>query len=199
MAGTIGYWLLTQCQEPVCEDFVRMLARLPTKFRDTCFDASTLTIYLGNIYMTPDYSIRELTEEEFTPLFDKCKASVFEDVHSYDLRDILSSAELEHIKELGQGLGHQCKLYLGVFDKDNKFVGWSWGSQESASTFYMVNSGILKDHRRKGLYGTLLGRCIEVLSKKGFQLIYSRHCATNNAVIIPQITSRVYYLKNGTG
>ena len=44
--------------------------------------------------MTPDYSIRELTEEEFTPLFDKHKASVFEDVHSYDLRDILSSAEL---------------------------------------------------------------------------------------------------------
>ena len=34
---------------------------------------------------------------------------------------------IEHIKELGQGLGNRYKLHLGVFDKDNKFVGWSWG------------------------------------------------------------------------
>jgi hypothetical protein len=109
----------------------------------TPFSAHIYHLRLGNIYMTPAYSIRELTEEKFTPLFDKCKASVFEDVHSYDLRDILSATELEHIKKLGQGLGNQYKLHLGVFDKDNKFVGWTWGSQESASTFYMVNSGIL--------------------------------------------------------
>jgi ribosomal protein S18 acetylase RimI-like enzyme len=137
--------------------------------------------------MNPDYSIRELTEEEFTPLFDQHKTSVFEDVHSYDLRDILSSAELEHMEGLGQCLGDRYKLHLGVFDKDDQFVGWSWGSQENASTFYMVNSGVLKEHRRKGLYRALLGRCIEVLSKKGFQLIYSRHCATNNDVIIPKL------------
>ena len=51
----------------------------------------------------------------------------------------------------------------------------------------MVNSAILKEHRRKGLYSALLERCLKVLSKKGFQLIYSRHCATNNDVIIPKL------------
>lgn len=112
---------------------------------------------------------------------------MFADVHSYDLRDILNSGEIERISELGQGMGNRYKLHLGVFDKDNKFIGWSWGIQESASTFYMVSSAILKDHRRKGLYGALLGRCITVLSKKGFQIIYSRHCSTNNDVIIPKL------------
>ncbi len=36
--------------------------------------------------MDQTYSIRELTGEEFQPLFDKHKICVFEDVHSYDLR-----------------------------------------------------------------------------------------------------------------
>ncbi len=59
--------------------------------------------------------------------------------------------------------------------------------QENATTFYMVNSAILKEHRGKGLYRLLVNQCIETLSSKGFQLIYSRHCATNNAVIIPKL------------
>jgi hypothetical protein len=137
--------------------------------------------------MNPDYTMRELTEEEFKPFIDKYRNSVFEDVHSYDFRDVLSNAELEQIRELGKGTGHPYKLHLGVFEKDNTCVGWSWGYQENALTFYMVNSAILKGHRRKGLYGALLNRCIEILSAKGFQLIYSRHCATNNAVIIPKL------------
>ncbi len=84
-------------------------------------------------------------------------------------------------------MGNPYKLHLGVFDRENKFIGWSWGIQESGTTFYMVNSAVLSEHRRKGIYGALLKRCVEILSKKGFQLIYSRHCATNNAVIIPKL------------
>jgi hypothetical protein len=82
--------------------------------------------------------------------------SVFEEVYSYDLRGILSSSEQDKIKELGQLIGASYKLYLGVFDRENEFVVWIWGQQESASTFYMVNSAILKNHRRKGLYGALI-------------------------------------------
>ena len=121
-----------------------------------------------------NYYVKELTEEEFKPLFEQHKKSVFEDTHSYEFRDILSAAELGKIKELGQAFGAPYKLYFGVFDNNDQFVGWSWGFQENAVTFYMVNSAILTEHRRKGLYGLLLKQCVEVLSKKGFQLIYSR-------------------------
>jgi hypothetical protein len=137
--------------------------------------------------MKQDYEIREMKEEEFLPLFDKHKKSVFGEVHSYSLNDLLSSAEQERIKTLGQGTPTPYKLYLGAFDKDKQFVGWSWGQQENSSTFYIVNSAILPDHRRKGLYSALIGMCVDVVSAKGYQLIYSRHCVTNNAVIIPKL------------
>jgi GNAT superfamily N-acetyltransferase len=134
-----------------------------------------------------DYTIRELTEEAFLPLFDKYKKSVFEGSHSYSHQDLLSDAEQQHIKNLGKALGTPYKLYLGVFDINDMLAGWSWGQQESGSTFYMVNSAILPGYRRKGLYSALINRCLDMLSHKGFQLIYSRHRATNNAVIIPKL------------
>jgi ribosomal protein S18 acetylase RimI-like enzyme len=137
--------------------------------------------------MKQDYEIREMKEDDFLPLFDKHKKSVFEDVHSYSLNDLLTDAEQKKTKILGEGISAPYKLYLGAFDKDNQFVGWSWGQQENSSTFYMVNSAVLPDHRRKGLYGALIKKCVEVASRKGYQLIYSRHCATNNAVIIPKL------------
>ncbi len=137
--------------------------------------------------MKQNYSIKELTAEEFRPLLAAHKQSVFKDTHSYEFQGILSKAELEHMKELAKATGAPYKLFLGVFDKEGQFVGWSWGLQENATTFYMVNSAILPAHRRKGLYSLLLNRCIELLSAKGFQLIYSRHCATNNSIIIPKL------------
>lgn len=137
--------------------------------------------------MSQNYKIKELTATEFKPLYDLYRVSVFEDDHSYVLWDLLDESELDNIKVLGKDLGTPYKLYLGLFDKDEKFVGWSWGFQENNTTFYMCNSAVLPDHRRIGLYSSLVSRCIDILSNKGFQLIYSRHCATNNDVIIPKL------------
>ncbi len=137
--------------------------------------------------MNKNYTIRELTEEEFLPLFNAHRSSAFENVHSYALKDILNDDENKKIKELGLRIGSPYKLHLGVFDANNRFVGWSWGTQESSSVFYMVNSAVLHDHRRKGLYSALIKKCVDIVSEKGFQLIYSRHCATNNDVIIPKL------------
>ncbi len=137
--------------------------------------------------MKKDYLIKELSQEEFQPLFDRHKSSAFEDVHSYPLQDLLSDAERQNIANLGQNLGSPFRLYLGVFDAHKQFVGWTWGIQENSSTFYMVNSAILKEHRRQGLYRNLIEKCVAIVSEKGFQLIYSRHCATNNDVIIPKL------------
>ena len=102
--------------------------------------------------------------------------------------NILSNIEKIHIKTLKQELAASpYKLYLGIYDDTDTMVGWSWGLQENATTFYIVNSAILPAHRRKGCYSLLIQEMIKILSDKGFQLIYSRHNTTNNAVIIPKL------------
>jgi GNAT superfamily N-acetyltransferase len=128
-----------------------------------------------------------LTEEEFKPLFEKYNDSMFQDMHSYQLSEILSLPDLEKIETLRLNMKSQYRLYLGVFDQKDEFIGWTWGFQENSETFNMVNSAVLEDHRRQGLYSALLARCIEILTEKGFQVIYSKHCATNNAIIIPKL------------
>jgi L-amino acid N-acyltransferase YncA len=51
----------------------------------------------------------------------------------------------------------------------------------------MRNSAVLEKHRNKGLYSELLKANIEILTNKGFQVIYSAHIATNNAILIPKL------------
>ena len=89
-------------------------------------------------------------------------------------------------------LGKDCydkpfSMNLAVYDKKENFVGWSFGWQENSTTYYMCNSGVLSKHRRKGIYSSLLNINIKILSEMGFQLIYSRHNATNNNVLIPKL------------
>ena len=51
----------------------------------------------------------------------------------------------------------------------------------------MVSTGILKEHRRRGIYAALLPVVLERVRTKGFQVVTSRHNLTNNAVIIPKL------------
>lgn len=100
---------------------------------------------------------------------------------------MLTPEESEKVNELRKHVSDKIEVFFGVFDINNNFVGWSWGFQDSSVSFYMCNSAILLEHRRKGLYGRLLTEMVRYVSGLGFQLIYSRHCATNNAVIIPKL------------
>lgn len=131
--------------------------------------------------------IRSLTSDEFKPLFDKYKHDVFEHDHSYDLWNLLDQKEMSNVDRLSKNLGKPFKLYLAAFNDENEFVGWSWGLQENSTTFYMCNSAVRPEFRRRGVYSQLLRECIKTLSEEGFQLVYSKHCATNNSVIIPKL------------
>lgn len=88
--------------------------------------------------------------------------------------------------KLKSKLGTPIRINLGVFDKD-KLIGWSWGFQESPAKYYMCNSAIIPEYRRKGLYTKLIKEVLLKAKEYGFQEIYSRHTATNNAVIIPKL------------
>ncbi|EQC50193.1 acetyltransferase, GNAT family [Bacteriovorax sp. BSW11_IV] len=134
-----------------------------------------------------NFTIRHLERDDFFKLYNEHRATVFENDHSYFLRDVLSQQEKDHIAELRKNLGNEYYLYIAAFDEKDNFVGWSWGFQENATTFYMCNSAVLPEYRRKGLYSKILDNAISTLKDKGFQVIYSRHCATNNSVIIPKL------------
>ena len=51
----------------------------------------------------------------------------------------------------------------------------------------MVNTGLLEAHRGKGIYSKLLPIIIERVKREGFQIVYGRHRANNNAVLIPKL------------
>lgn len=133
------------------------------------------------------YEIREMSGEEFQPLWREHSASIFqEDGQIFNLYECLSEDEKNLRKSLREQMGKPFSLRLGLFFQ-GKFVGWSCGDQKDEETYYMRNSAVLPEHRRKGLYNALLQRTMEAVVQKGFQKIYSRHNATNNAVIIPKL------------
>ncbi|MDP7320692.1 MAG: GNAT family N-acetyltransferase [Bacteriovoracaceae bacterium] len=137
--------------------------------------------------MSSQYKIRKMTPEEFHPLWMEHKFKVFDEDHSYPLWDMLSKEEIDKANELRKHVSDKIEICLGVFDEKDRFVGWSWGFQDSSISFYMANSAILEEHRRKGLYTRLVDEMVSYVSNLGFQLVYSRHCATNNSVIIPKL------------
>lgn len=133
------------------------------------------------------YSFREMESAEFRPLWIEHSKPIFDDDGLiFRPMEFLPESEKESIKTLGKLMGTPYSLRLCIFHGD-KFVGWHTGNQESADTYYMRNSAVLPEHRGRGLYSALLAEVMSRLSEKGFQRIYSRHTATNNAVLIPKL------------
>jgi hypothetical protein len=132
------------------------------------------------------YEIREMQHESFGPLIEKHHKHVFQETIQFDWREHAPQKDTEVTSELAKNMGKPYRLRLGVFLNED-FVGWSFGDQQTGESYYMRNSAVLETHRKKGLYSELLKANIEILSAKGFQVIYSSHIATNNAIIIPKL------------
>lgn len=65
-------------------------------------------------------------------------------------------------------MGYSYKLCLAAFDKDDNFIGRSWGFQENTRTYYMCNSAVLPEYRCKGIYGDMLNKALATLEAEGF-------------------------------
>jgi hypothetical protein len=98
----------------------------------------------------------------------------------------LSDAEKSALDKLGQNLSGLYDLRLGFFNGD-EMIGWSYGIQMNAETFRMVTTGILPEFQGKGIYSSFLKVYAEHIKKQGFQILFSRHYATNNQVIVPKL------------
>jgi len=105
-----------------------------------------------------DYQIRELSDAEFDPLWRAEAPKIFdENSQIFRVWQWLDEDERAKAALLRERLGKPYALNLGLFHK-GAFVGWCAGHQESSETFYMRNSAVLPEHRRKG-FGMFQGFC----------------------------------------
>lgn len=74
-----------------------------------------------------------------------------------------------------------------VFYAGKSPIGWSIGEMDDESTFYMRNSGLLPEYRRKGIYSSFLERFITELTALGYERVTSHHQMNNNPVIIAKL------------
>jgi GNAT superfamily N-acetyltransferase len=138
------------------------------------------SVLLGN------YTLRVLDNAEFGPLFRQYRPLIFQTMLDFDVQQALSLEEQTATARLRERMGTPFRLNIGLYHHQ-EFIGWSFGIQESAEKYYMVNTGILPQHQGKGIYSALLPRILGVLQREGFQIVYSRHVATNNQVLVPKL------------
>lgn len=132
------------------------------------------------------YTWEDLSAEQFEALYNRYYPQVFADLHQFQVSSVLSAAELDALQPLRAAFKNRYTLRLGVYRGD-QFVGWHVGVQDTWDRFYMMNSAVLPPFRRQGIYAALVRVIIERVRDRGFQIIYSRHHAGNNAVIIPKL------------
>jgi ribosomal protein S18 acetylase RimI-like enzyme len=135
------------------------------------------------------YVIKEVPTEDFGKLWEKSAPKIFSDNLDYYGTDLIDTkTEKRKFKELIKDFNgaKAYRINLALYHK-GEFVGWSWGYQQNSLSFYMCNSAIFPNHRRKGLYTILMNEVVKRAVAKGFQSIYSRHIMTNNDVIIAKL------------
>jgi len=139
------------------------------------------------ISLPSEYRFMELPTEEFQKLWNEWGTKIFQSNDtSMDIQKVLSEEERAQLKVLHKNLSQMIRFNICIF-KGDEFCGWFTGDQYNNETFYMRNSAILPNHRRKGLYTALMHEVLERVEKLGFQIVLSRHTTTNNSIIIPKL------------
>lgn len=160
------------------------------RVRDTLYFVKLLNAKIEGAVTTnlPEgFSIVSVDGPEFWERVEAPMEQIFEKNELIVLpQDVISEEESRLLKELNQDFRRFYVQHLLLLE-DGELAGWSWGYQDSRESFYMVNSAILPAHRGRGLYTRLLDVALDMLVRKGFQRVWSRHTMTNNAILIPKL------------
>ena len=77
--------------------------------------------------------------------------------------------------------------YILFFNELDLPVGWMFGETHYENTFYMRNTGFLKNYQNKGIYSAFLKEFLKYLKSIGFEKVTSHHLGTNKAALIPKL------------
>lgn len=136
--------------------------------------------------LIPGYRYEVMSREDLQPFIEQIMPSVFVQAQHLPSGYAYSESEQEAVWTLRDKLAEQFVFGIGIF-QDATFVGWHIGNQFKADTFEMSSTGILLEHRGRGLYTALIPTVLVRVKEAGFQVVASRHNLTNNAVIIPKL------------
>lgn len=134
-----------------------------------------------------DYTYATLDSQQFGPLFNRYRPVVFGQAFDYQPEETYNAHEILSVRRLQQQMNTRYRLRLGIFYQQTDFIGWSAGWQRDNDVYYMANSGIVPAHQNRGIYSHVLPVLLELVKTEGFQIIESRHTASNNRVIIPKL------------
>ena len=132
------------------------------------------------------YALREITAEEFNAAYaakheEYFKASLIVDVTSH-----LSDEDRQLAHERREAFPQAWRMQWAL-EHHGMLIGWTYGYQLDHETLYMCNTAIDAEHRRKGLYTRILQHVLEYARSLGYQLVTSKHYASNNSVLIPKL------------
>ena len=132
------------------------------------------------------FQLKEISKEEYDEFRAIQEPLIFPDRFDIHVSKNFSEKEITQRESLKKNLGTPFELRLGFFS-DQKMIGWSYGFQITEETFRMATSGIIPEFQNKGIYSSFLLELKTLLGQEGFQIIQSRHYATDNQVIIPKL------------
>lgn len=132
------------------------------------------------------YVARAVSFDAYRELCARLEPRVFGDYFTFDVRRSLSDerrAEIDRWNRVREALFTLC---LGIYLGEEE-AGWHFSHQNTEGGVVMRDTGLLPEHRGKGIYSHLVRLLVEEFRRLGFDHVVSDHRATNNAVIIPKL------------
>ncbi|MBU3679588.1 MAG: GNAT family N-acetyltransferase [Candidatus Kapabacteria bacterium] len=134
------------------------------------------------------YTLRDMTAEEFHAAYVAKHAEYFKTSLIVDVTSHLSDEERQLAQVRSEAFPKAWRMQWAL-EHDGVLIGWTFGYQVDHETLYMCNTAIDAAHRGKGLYTRILAHVLEHAQALGFQLVTSKHYASNNAVLVPKLKS----------
>jgi RimJ/RimL family protein N-acetyltransferase len=132
------------------------------------------------------YTLREMTTEEFNTVYTSKQKEYFASSLVADVTSHLSNDEQQLAQERRRVFPSVWRMQWAV-EYNTEVIGWTYAYQQDHETLYMCNSALHPAHRGKGLYPRILELVVRMARDEGFQLVTSKHYASNNAVIVPKL------------
>jgi len=146
------------------------------------------------IPLIKNYYAVEVDSPAFFKEFKVNRVKVFNNTVDFNTYKMYGEEEIAKLKKLYAENNEVYRLNYFIIHND-ALAGWATGCQTDPDEFYMHNTGIFEQHRRKGIYTKILQLILARVKERGYQKVNSKHAATNNAVIIPKL--KAGFLING--
>jgi RimJ/RimL family protein N-acetyltransferase len=140
-----------------------------------------LPLDMGNGYVLEDITI-----EEFNAVYTSRQEEYFKTSLIVDVVSHLSTAEQQQAQQRRTAFPAVWRMQWAV-TYNGVLVGWTYAYQQDHETLYMCNTALDPAHRGKGLYTRILRIVLDYAHMNGFQVVTSKHYASNNAVIVPKL------------